>query len=70
MENWIVYDSCAAWCAKRGIRGKIGDPLPNLLSNDVLKLINDDLEAFETRVRQMAYARAMENVVEECEDQQ
>ena len=59
---WRTYDFCADWCAARGLKGTIGDPLPNLLSGDVLKLINDDPEAFEQRVRQCAYARAMGNL--------
>lgn len=57
---WAVYDSCAEWCAKRGLKGKIGDPLPNLLDSRVVKLINDDPEAFEQRVRDTAYALAIE----------
>lgn len=57
---WEAYDSCAEWCAARGLKGEIGDPLPNLLSSDVLALINGDPESFEWRVRQCAYARAME----------
>lgn len=58
--NWQIYDSCAEWCAKRGLKGNIGDPLPNLLSREVERLINDDPEAFAERVRQTAYALAME----------
>jgi hypothetical protein len=53
------YDACAEWCAKRGLKGAIGDPLPDLLSKEVLDFINEDPEAFEERVRQTAYALAM-----------
>jgi|ERR1700677_3135923 len=56
---WNTYDSCAEWQAKRGFTGAIGDPLPELLSGCVLKLINDDPEAFQNRVRQCAYAMSM-----------
>jgi hypothetical protein len=59
---WQVYDACAEWCAERGLQGKVGDSLPNLLSKEVCDLINDDQEAFERRVRQSAYARAMNTI--------
>lgn len=57
---WAEYDSAAEWCAKRGIKGKVGDPLPNLLSNCVCEEIDSDPEAFERRVREFAYTLAME----------
>lgn len=56
---WKAYDAAADWCARRGLKGKVGDPLPNLMSGDVVKAINADPEAFEERVRLSAYARAM-----------
>lgn len=56
---WREYDAAAEWCARRGIAGNIGDPLPELLSGDCAALINDDPEAFSERVRQTAYALAM-----------
>jgi len=56
---WQEYDAAADWCAVRGLKGKPGDPLPELLSKEAHKLINDDPEAFEERVRLAAYARAM-----------
>lgn len=59
-NDWATYDAVAEWCARRGLKGAIGDPLPNLLSASVAKLINDDPEAFEERVRLTAYALAME----------
>lgn len=58
---WREYDFCAEWCAKRGLTGKVGEPLPELLSDDVFALINDDTDAFAERVRSMAYALAMES---------
>ena len=58
-NNWTVYDSVAEWCAKRGIAGNVGDPLPNLLSVAVCQLIDDDPEAFQKRVKECGYALAM-----------
>lgn len=56
---WTVYDSVAEWCAKHGYDGKPGDLLPYLLSSDICVLINADPEAFQRRVRETAYALAM-----------
>lgn len=55
---WLEYDAAADWCAARGIRGTIKDPLPENLSNRAMELINIDPEAFEDRARAMAYARS------------
>lgn len=60
VDNWKAYDAAAEWCAKRGLMGAIGDPLPNLMARDTVDLINDDPEAFADRVRLTAYAMAME----------
>jgi len=57
---WAEYDSAAEWCAKRGIRGKQGDRLPDGISVDCWREITYDVEAFERRVRDCAYALAME----------
>lgn len=57
--NWSEYDGAAEWCARRNLRGEIGDPLPAMLSAPVLNAINYDPEAFQCRVSQMAYALAM-----------
>lgn len=67
---WIEYDAAAEWCAKRGLKGKAGDPLPGLMSAEAVNLINDDPEAFETRVRDTAYALAMEShaLIQESND--
>ena len=61
-NEWQEYDSAAEWCAKRGLKGTIGDALPNLMSGRTVDLINDDPEAFERRVREFAYALAMEKI--------
>lgn len=58
--SWCAYDRVAEDLARKGLTGKIGDPLPANLSGHVLNLINDDPEAFGRRVRQIAYMRAME----------
>jgi hypothetical protein len=58
--TWKAYDAAAEWCAKRGLKGAIGDPLPNLMSANTVALINADPEAFADRVRMTAYALAME----------
>ena len=59
VDNWRVYDAAAEWCAKHGLKGNIGDPLPNLMSSETVALINADPEAFAERVRLTAYAIAM-----------
>jgi hypothetical protein len=54
--EWVAeYDACALWCAERGLGGKAGDPLPELITPEVLEEINGDTDAFEERVREMAY---------------
>lgn len=58
---WDEYDSCAAWCAKRGLLGKDGDPLPSMISHDVIDLVANDTEAFTELVRAYAYAQARES---------
>lgn len=62
LEDVGEYDSAARWCAIRGIKGELGDKLPELMSPECLEAINYDPEAFQERVRQFAYARAMERV--------
>lgn len=59
---WIEYDAAAEWMAAKGSKGGYKDKLPPWLSPLARKLINADREAFEERVRGMAYARAMEGV--------
>lgn len=56
---WLEYDAAADWCAARGIRGTIKDPLPENLSDRAMELINIDPDAFEQRVREHAYFRSM-----------
>lgn len=59
IEHCAEYDAAAEWCAKRGYTGKEGDPLPPNMANDgALKWIQADLEAFQQRVRETAYALA------------
>lgn len=61
LEHCAEYDSAAEWCAKRGLSGKIGDPLPaNMSAGGALKYINADPESFQRRVREMAYGIAMD----------
>ena len=57
--DWNEYDSAAEWCAKRGLSGKTGDPLPNLMSAATVNEINEHPEEFAERVRMTAYALAM-----------
>lgn len=56
---WQEYDSAAAWCAKRGLKGRDGDPLPAFISSGCYFEIRKDPEAFERRVRETAYGLAM-----------
>ena len=56
---WQEYDYAADWCARRGLRGGIGDRLPEGLSEKAKSFIDDDPEAFEQRVTDFAYATAM-----------
>jgi hypothetical protein len=53
------YDDAAEWCAKRGWKGRAGDPLPPLLSDAVYIEIREHPEEFQERVRATAYALAM-----------
>jgi hypothetical protein len=62
-DVWREYDGAAEWCARRGLKGQAGDPLPNLMSRDAVDAINDDPEAFEDRVKGFAYAMAMDGVL-------
>lgn len=56
------YESVCAYMAKRGLTGKAGDPLPNAISYGCAEIINDDLYAFQKRIREHAYAMAMEKI--------
>lgn len=58
-STWREYDHAALDLAKKGLKGKPGDPLPNFMSVECVALINEDPEAFERRVRESAYALAM-----------
>ena len=56
---WNEYDLVASEMARKGLKGVIGDPLPNLISATCEALIQADHEAFQERVRLSAYALAM-----------
>lgn len=62
-ETWAEYDSAAEYLAKRGLKGVMGDPLPENITPEAHKLICDDPEAFERRVKDFAYGLAMEKTV-------
>lgn len=64
---WQEYDYIAEWCAKRGLKGATGDPLPPFSGGDAVELINQDPEAFQERVQATAYALAMEKHSPACE---
>jgi hypothetical protein len=61
---WQEYDEAAMELARKGLKGKIGDPLPNLMSAEAVNLINDDPEAFQERVRLSAYSLAMSEALD------
>lgn len=59
-EHLAEYDAAAQWCATRGIKGNVGDTLPpNMATDGALRFIQADPEAFQERIRQCAYALAM-----------
>ena len=53
-DEWNEYDAAAMWCAKRALKGRVNDPLPEGLSGACHELINADPEAFEQRVKDTA----------------
>lgn len=63
MNHWLTYDAAAMDLARKGLTGAIGDSLPLCMSAETVQLINDDPEAFQRRVRQSAYALAMEGIM-------
>lgn len=56
------YEQAAKWCAERGLKGAVGDPLPSPLAVEVCESIDADPEAFQEKVRLHAYALAMERL--------
>jgi len=60
MAAWAELDAAADWCAARGFTGGVGTPRPHGLSVGASALVDDDPDAFAERVREHAYARAME----------
>jgi len=61
------YEFAAKWCAQRKIAGRLGDPLPELLSSETADRIAADVEHFMSRVRAYRYARAMSVLILEGE---
>ena len=53
------YEAAAEWCARRGLLGKEGDPLPLNMGAEAVESIAADVPAFQERVRAHAYALAM-----------
>jgi hypothetical protein len=60
--KWQEYDRLAEWCAKNGSTGDVGTTLPANVGQDAMDEINNCPEAFVQRVRDFAYALAMEGV--------
>lgn len=56
---WREYDTIAAMMARKGLKGIEGEPLPDGISTECFELINADTDAFADRVRDCAYAQAM-----------
>jgi hypothetical protein len=59
---WREYDQIAEDMAKRGLTGEVGQPLPMYISTLAYNMINDDLEAFQQRVKDCAYMLAMQKI--------
>jgi hypothetical protein len=63
LEYIEEYDAAAMWCALRGLKGELGDPLPpNMGSPGAIDYIQADPESFMERIGQCAYQIAMEKV--------
>jgi hypothetical protein len=56
------YDYAAKWCAERGLKGQIGDPLPPDINPYIRTYICCDIEAFQERIRDFAYALDMNKI--------
>lgn len=54
------YDEMAAWLARQRLKGAVGDPLPDTVSETVENLIDDDVEAFAHHVNMAADLLAIE----------
>lgn len=61
------YEMICAEMARKGKTGAIGELLPVLISTEVYESIHDDLYAFQKRIREHAYALAMEKVAKKEE---
>ena len=53
------YELVCEEMARKGRTGKIGDQLPTLISREVSESIHCDLYAFQSRIRDHAFAMAM-----------
>jgi hypothetical protein len=62
---WAEYDAAADWCAAQGWTGGAGTRLPAGLGAAAAALVAADPAAFGRRVREHAYARAMERALPE-----
>lgn len=58
------FEAIASWCAKRGLKGVKGDPLPMGIAHDTLVYIEDHMEEFQASIRAHAYAHANRNTPE------
>ncbi len=58
------YEQVCEYMARNGCTGKPGDHLPDLLSVEVSEAIHADLYAFQQRIREHAYALAMERAAQ------
>lgn len=56
------WERAAEWCAERGLKGVVGDPLPEGISVAAWDAISAAPEAFAETVARYAYARAMRSV--------
>lgn len=52
---WKEYDMLAEHCAKHGIAGPCWSRMPENISGRVVALIEEDPEAFCSRIREFAY---------------
>lgn len=61
------YEMVCEEMAKKGRIGKLGDLLPVNMSHAVYEAIHNDLYAFQQRIRDHAYAFAMERIAKKEE---
>lgn len=61
------FERAAEWCAIKGLKGRSGDPLPELFC--CADYVAEYQEEFEARVRDYAYAQAEEITWKEREEE-